>query len=301
MSRLTTAVCVFILLGWLSCALLAPMLPLSPNALDLTALFAPPDANHWLGTDDLGRSIAARLIDGARVSCGVGMAVMTLSLVVGVSVGVTCGMAGGLTDLLGARVIDIFMAFPGILLAIALAGVLGPGLDNVIVALCCVSWVGFARLARAQTLAVMARDHVLAARALGSRRGYIVTHHLLALIAAPLLVEASFVLASAVVAEAGLSFLGLGAQPPLASWGGMIRQATQFMVVAPYMLVGPCLALMSMCWAIVCAMPGSCGGERRYDNESRPLDGGLGRRRSGRDRTRNTRPPIGGWRHFVLS
>ncbi len=246
MSRLTTAVCVFILLGWLSCALLAPMLPLSPNALDLTALFAPPDANHWLGTDDLGRSIAARLIDGARVSCGVGMAVMTLSLVVGVSVGVTCGMAGGLTDLLGARVIDIFMAFPGILLAIALAGVLGPGLDNVIVALCCVSWVGFARLARAQTLAVMARDHVLAARALGSRRGYIVTHHLLALIAAPLLVEASFVLASAVVAEAGLSFLGLGAQPPLASWGGMIRQATQFMVVAPYMLVGPCLALMSL-------------------------------------------------------
>jgi peptide/nickel transport system permease protein len=132
------------------------------------------------------------------------------------------------------------------LLAIALAGVLGPGLDNVIVALCCVSWVGFARLARAQTLAVMARDHVLAARALGSRRGYVVTRHLLALIAAPLLVEASFVLASAVVAEAGLSFLGLGAQPPLASWGGMIRQATQFMVVAPYMLVGPCLALMSL-------------------------------------------------------
>ncbi|MSQ67943.1 MAG: ABC transporter permease [Gammaproteobacteria bacterium] len=246
MNRLTTRVCALIMLGWMGCALLAPLLPLAPNALDLTALFAPPDASHWLGTDDLGRSIAARVIAGARVSCGVGLAVMTLSLVLGVSVGVACGMAGGVGDLLGARVIDIFMAFPGILLAIALAGVLGPGLDNVIVALCCVSWVGFARLARAQTLAVMARDHVLAARTLGSRRGYIVTHHLLVLIAAPLLVEASFVLASAVVAEAGLSFLGLGAQPPLASWGGMIRQATQFMVVAPYMLLGPCLALMSL-------------------------------------------------------
>jgi peptide/nickel transport system permease protein len=233
MKRARVLLPLLVLLGWLLCALLANVLPLSPNAIDLAQGFAPPEAAHWLGTDELGRSIAARVVSGARVSCGVGVAVMLLSLGIGV-------------DACCSRLIDIFMAFPGILLAIALAGVLGPGLNNVVLALCAVSWVGFARLARAQTLAVKARDHVLAARALGSPPRYVVTRHVLPLIAAPLLVEASFVLAGAVVAEAGLSFLGLGAQPPLASWGSMIRQAMQFLLVAPHMLIGPCLALVSL-------------------------------------------------------
>ena len=235
-----------VLLGWLLCALLAKVLPLSPNAIDLAQGFAPPAAAHWLGTDELGRSIAARVVSGARVSCGVGLAVMLLSLGIGVGIGVLAALAGGWVDACCSRLIDIFMAFPGILLAIALAGVLGPGLNNVVLALCAVSWVGFARLARAQTLAVKARDHVLAARALGSRQRYVIFRHVLPLIAAPLLVEASFVLAGAVVAEAGLSFLGLGAQPPLASWGSMIRQAMQFLLVAPHMLIGPCVALVSL-------------------------------------------------------
>lgn len=246
MKRPLTRCCLLVLLLWLGSAVGAHLLPLAPDAIALDRIFAPPSAADWLGRDELGRSLAARILSGAQVSCGVGLAVTLIALVVGTGIGVTAALAGGVTDLLVARLIDIFMAFPGILLAIALAGVLGPGLNNVIWALAAVSWVGFARLARAQTLAVKTRDHVLAARALGSGRRVLVGRHILPLIAAPLVVEASFVLAGAVVAEAGLSFLGLGVQPPAASWGSMIRQAMQFLLVAPHMLPGPCLALMSL-------------------------------------------------------
>lgn len=250
MKRALRGGCIAVLLLWLACALGGRLLPLQPDAIDLTQVFAPPSAADWLGRDELGRSLAARVISGAGVSCGVGLAVTLVALLVGVSVGLAAALAGGLVDLLLTRLIDIFMAFPGILLAIALAGVLGPGLDNVVWALAAVSWVGFARLARAQTYAVKSRDHVLAARALGSGRAVLIGRHILPLIVAPLVVEASFVLAGAVVAEAGLSFLGLGVQAPAASWGNMIRQAMQFLLVAPHMLPGPCLALMSL---VVCA------------------------------------------------
>jgi peptide/nickel transport system permease protein len=159
---------------------------------------------------------------------------------------VLAAWVGGRVDGVAARVLDVFIAFPGILLAIALAGLLGPGTGNLLVALSAVGWVGFARLARAQTLALKSRGHVAAARALGSRTGFIVLRHVLPLIAAPLLVEASFALAAMIVAEAGLSFLGLGAQPPTPSWGSMIRQAMQYLLVAPHMLLAPCAALMSV-------------------------------------------------------
>lgn len=250
MRRPLTLCCLLVLALWLGCALGARVLPLAPDTIALERIFAPPSAADWLGRDELGRSLAARIVSGAEISCGVGLVVTLIALVVGTGVGVTAALAGGLTDLLLARLIDIFMAFPGILLAIALAGVLGPGLNNVIWALAAVSWVGFARLARAQTLTVKSRDHVLAGRALGSPRRVLIARHILPLIAAPLVVEASFVLAGAVVAEAGLSFLGLGVQPPTASWGSMIRQAMQFLLVAPHMLPGPCLALMSL---VLCA------------------------------------------------
>lgn len=231
---------------WAACAVLAPWLPLAPNTVVLEHAFAPPGLLHGLGGDELGRSIAGRLVAGSRVSLGVGLAVTLGAGAVGVLVGVACARFGGLFDLLVARVIDVFMAFPGTLLAIALAGVLGPGIGNVVIALCVVSWVGFARLARAQALVVLARGHVQAATALGTRGVAIWTRHLLPLMVAPLVVEASFVLAAAVLAEAGLSFLGLGVQPPQASWGSMIRQATQFMLVAPHLLLWPSLALASL-------------------------------------------------------
>ena len=231
---------------WTACALFSPWLPLAPDTIALEHAFAPPGLGFGLGGDELGRSIAARLVAGARVSLGVGLAVTLGASAVGVLTGLACARFGGLFDLLVARVIDVFMAFPGTLLAIALAGVLGPGVGNVVIALCAVSWVGFARLARAQALAVLARGHVQAATALGTRGFPIWTRHLLPLMVAPLVVEASFVLAAAVLAEAGLSFLGLGVQPPQASWGSMIRHATQFMLVAPHLLLWPSLALASL-------------------------------------------------------
>ena len=140
-------------------------------------------------------------------------------------------------------IIDIFIAFPGILLAIALSGLLGPGLSNVIIALSLVGWVGFARLARAQTMTVKNRDHVIAASALGSSSLTIMIKHILPLIMAPLIVEATFAVAGIVIAEASLSFLGLGIQPPESSWGSMIRDGTRYMMVAPHMVIIPAITI----------------------------------------------------------
>jgi len=244
--RPSTAVVLALAFGWGLAALLHPWLLPRSTTLHLAQLFAPPAPTAWLGTDELGRSIAWRVLAGAAVSCGIGVVVVALSLVIGTAYGVVCAYAGGVVDAIGTRVIDVFMAFPGILLAIGLAGILGPGAGNVLIALCAVGWVGFARLARAQTLAIKARDHVAVGRALGSSPRYILVRHVLPLTAAPLIVEATFALAAMVVAEAGLSFLGLGAQPPTPSWGSMIRQAMQYLLVAPHMLLGPCAALMSV-------------------------------------------------------
>jgi len=180
----------------------------------------------------------------------VGFGVVLLSAVVGTLVGGVAGFAGGWSDLIVVRVIDVFLAFPGILLAIALAGILGPGLGNVVIALAAVGWVGYARLVRAQVLSLRRRDHVLAARALGAGPSRILRRHLLPLAVAPLIVEATFGVAGAVVAEAGLSFLGLGVQPPSASWGSMIRDGVAHMLVAPHLVAAPGLALMLVVLAV---------------------------------------------------
>jgi peptide/nickel transport system permease protein len=144
----------------------------------------------------------------------------------------------------------VFLAFPGILLAIALAGVLGPGLGNVVLALAAVGWVGFARLTRAQVMSLRSRDHVLAARALAVSPAHILARHLLPLAAAPLIIEATFGVAAIIVAEAGLSFLGLGVQPPQASWGSMIRDGVAYMLVAPHLVIAPGLALALVVLAV---------------------------------------------------
>ena len=229
---------------WALVAVFGPLLPLQPNSIDLTLILAPPGKLAWFGTDDLGRAVFDRLVVGARTSFVVALSVVLVSLMLGTFIGTLSAWFGGLFDHMVVRVIDVFLAFPGILLAIALAGILGPGIENVVLALSVVGWVGFARLARAQTLSVKRREHVLAAVALGAGTPRVVRHHVLPYISAPLVIEATFGISGTIVAEAGLSFLGLGVQPPEASWGSMIRDGTDFLLVAPHMVLVPCVALL---------------------------------------------------------
>jgi peptide/nickel transport system permease protein len=169
--RLVRAAPWLVLAAWVAAALAGPFVASAANAIDLPRILAPPSADLLLGADDLGRPVLARLLAGAGTSFAVGVGVVLVSACVGALVGGVAGFAGGWVDLVVVRVIDVFLAFPGILLAIALAGVLGPGLGNVIIALAVVSWVGYARLARAQVLSLRRRDHVLAATALGAGPG----------------------------------------------------------------------------------------------------------------------------------
>ena len=233
-----------VVLVWSVVALLAPLWGLAPNAVDLSAILAPPGPRAVLGNDDLGRSVLDRLLVGARTSLVVGLGVVGVSALLGALVGGIAGFAGGRVDLVLSRVIDCFLAFPGILLAIALAGVLGPGIGNVIIALAVVGWVGYARLTRAQVLSLAGRDHVQAARALGRGPVAILRLHLVPLALAPLIVEATFGVSGAVVAEAGLSFLGLGVQPPDPSWGSLMRDGVAYLLVAPHLVIAPGVAIL---------------------------------------------------------
>ncbi|HSJ48815.1 MAG TPA: ABC transporter permease [Gammaproteobacteria bacterium] len=236
-----------VLLLWALLGLFAPLLPLQPNVMELESILQPPASSSWLGYDDLGRPLVDRLLAGAQTSFRVALWVVLVSSLLGTLVGTLAAYLGGWLDRLLVQVIDIMLAFPGILLAIALAGMLGPGMDNVVIALSAVGWVGYARLSRAQVLSLKHRDHVLAARALGSGTPTILVRHLLPLMSAPLIIEATFGVAAVVIAEAGLSFLGLGVQPPDASWGSMIRDGTRYMLVAPHMVLVPGIAL----WLVV--------------------------------------------------
>lgn len=235
---------------WALAALAAPWLPLAPDQIRLEHILDPPGADALLGYDDLGRDIGARLAVGARTSFLVALWVVGLSLLAGTFIGTATAFHGGWWDRVAVQVVDIFLAFPGILLAIALAGLLGPGIDNVVIALTTVGWVGYARLARAQVLSLKHREHVQAAEALGTGRWRIMYRHLLPLMLAPLIVEATFGIAAVVVAEAGLSFLGLGVQPPAASWGAMIRDGTRYLLVAPHVVLAPGLAMLAVVLAV---------------------------------------------------
>jgi peptide/nickel transport system permease protein len=241
---------VAILALWIGMALLGPLLPLQPDVVHLPDILTGPGPQAWLGYDDLGRPVWDRLVVGARTSFLVALWVVTISVVVGTVIGSLSGYIGGRLDHLIVRVIDILLAFPGILLAIAIAGVMGPGIDNVIIALSVVGWVGFARLARAQVLSQKQREYVTAAVALGANRTRILFTHLLPMIAAPLIVEGTFAVAGVVIAEAGLSYLGLGVQPPAASWGSMIRDGARYMLVAPHMVLAPGIAMMLVVLAV---------------------------------------------------
>ena len=239
-----------LVVGWGVVSLAAPFFSLSANDIELSRIlrgpvFEPvPGISGWLGYDELGRPLVDRIVLGARTSFVVAVGVVALSFVLGTGLGMVSAWIGGAWDHAMVRIIDVFLAFPGILLAIALAGVLGPGLDNVVIALSAMGWVGFARLARAQTLSLKRREHVVAAKALGAGESRILMRHVLPYILAPLVVEASFGVAGVVIAEAGLSFLGLGVQPPAASWGSVLREGSRYMLVAPHLVLMPAFALL---------------------------------------------------------
>lgn len=237
---------VLLLVLFAAMALLAPWLaPANPAAIDLLHRLAPPSAAHWFGTDELGRDILSRTIFGARLSLLVAVSVVGCSLSLGIVLGGIAGYYGGAIDtVLNIFAMNAFMALPGILLAIAFVAFLGPGLLNLILALSIGGWVGYARLVRGQVLAVREREFVEAARALGASDLRIFFHHILPNIVQPLIVQSAIGMAGAVLAEATLSFLGLGVPPPTASWGSMLNDARSHLFDAPHLVVFPAIAVM---------------------------------------------------------
>lgn len=245
-SQPLAALGILLLILFATMALFAPWLaPANPAAIDLAHRLAPPSAKHWFGTDALGRDILSRIIYGARLSLTVAVSVVGLSLSLGIVLGGIAGYYGGPIDtFLNVFAMNAFMAMPGILLAIAFVAFLGPGLLNLILALSIGGWVGYARLVRGQVLAVREREFVEAARSIGASDVRIFLRHILPNIIQPLIVQAAIGMAGAVLAEATLSFLGLGVPPPTASWGEMLNDARSHLFDAPHLVIFPAFAVM---------------------------------------------------------
>jgi peptide/nickel transport system permease protein len=214
-----------------------------PRSQELALRLAGPTWAHPLGLDELGRDILSRLVAGARISLLVGVSVVSVSALAGLLVGGIAGYAGGWIDTLLGRVIDVLMAFPGILLAIALVAALGPSLRNVVIALATIGWVGYARLVRGQVLKAREFEYVQAARSLGASAPRILARHVLPSAYPAVLVQATLGMAGAIVAEASLSFLGLGVQPPTPSWGAMLDAGRSHLLDAPHLTIFPGLAI----------------------------------------------------------
>ena len=225
-------------------AILAPLIsPYDPDLQTWTAVRKAPSALHWFGTDDVGRDVLARVIFGARASLLAGVISVAIALLVGVPIGVICGYVGGFVDALFGRITDAVLACPFLILAIALAAFLGPSLANAMIAIGITTTPIFIRLTRGQVMAVKVEDYVEAARAVGNPHWRIALVHILPNILPALLVQATLSIAAAIIAEAALSFLGLGQQPPAPSWGSMLNAAQRFLVNAPWMPIWPGLAI----------------------------------------------------------
>ena len=219
------------------------VVPADPIAQHLPLRLLGPSASHWLGLDELGRDLLARLVAGARISLAVGCTVVAISAAVGIVVGATAGYIGGIVDTVVGRVMDVLMAFPGILLAIALVAVLGPSLVHVVLALVTIGWVGYARLVRGQVLKVRELEYVQAARALGAPVARVIARHVVPATLSAVTVQATLGMAGAILAEASLSFLGLGVQPPTPSWGSMLEAGRSHLFEAPHLTIVPGAAI----------------------------------------------------------
>jgi peptide/nickel transport system permease protein len=237
---------VFAVLVFVIFAIFAPLIaPFDPASIDLPHRLSPPSAMHWFGTDELGRDILSRVIYGARLSMFVGVSVVAGSLGLGLIIGAIAGFYGGPIDrFVNVILMNAFLSFPGILLAIAFVAFVGPGILNLVFALAIGGWVGYARLVRAQVLAVREREFVEASRALGASDLRIITRHILPNIIQPVLVQGAIGMAGAVLAEATMSFLGLGVPPPAASWGSMLNDARSHLFDAPHLVLFPAAAVM---------------------------------------------------------
>jgi len=242
--RPSAAFGVAVVLFFVIVALLAPILaPQDPLAAGFSTVRKAPSVAHWFGTDEIGRDVASRVIFGARASLMAGVISVLISLSVGVPIGLLAGYAGGKTDALISRMTDAMLACPFLILAIALAAFLGLSLTNAMIAIGISATPVFVRLSRGQTLAVKAEDFILAARAIGNSPLRIAVRHVLPNIVPPLIVQATLAIAAAVIAEASLSFLGLGQQPPAPSWGSMLNTAKNYLEQAPWMAVWPGLSI----------------------------------------------------------
>jgi peptide/nickel transport system permease protein len=225
-------------------ALLAPVVsPYDPAQQSWTAIRKPPSAQHWLGTDESGRDLFSRVVFGARASLLAGIVSISIALALGVPIGLLAGYAGRWIDVLIGRITDAMLAIPFLILAIALAAFLGPSLNNAMIAIGVTSTPIFVRLTRGQVMAVKVEDYVEAARAVGNPPARIALRHILPNILPALIVQATISIATAIIAEASLSFLGLGQQPPAPSWGSMLNTAQRFLGNAPWMAVWPGLAI----------------------------------------------------------
>ena len=228
------------------CAVLAPWIaPQDPAYINLPNRLAPPSSAHWFGTDELGRDILSRSIYGSRISMLVGSSVVAVSLFLGLLIGSIAGYYGGRIDrFINVVVMNAFLSFPGILLAIAFVAFRGPGIFNLVLALSLGGWVGYARLVRGQVLAAREREFVEAARALGASDFRVIVRHILPNIIQPVIVQAAIGMAGAILAEATMSFLGLGVPPPTASWGAMLNDGRSHLFDAPHLVLFPALAVM---------------------------------------------------------
>jgi peptide/nickel transport system permease protein len=219
------------------------MTPYDPASQELALRLEGPSGSHLFGLDELGRDILARVLAGARISFLVGLTVVSVSALVGTTLGAVAAYFGGVIDDLVSRIIDVLLAFPGLLLAIALVAVLGPSLGNVLFALTIIGWVGYARLVRGQVLRAREFEYVQAARALGAGAGRVLWRHLIPAALPAVVVQATLGMAGAIISEAALSFLGLGVQPPTPSWGTMLNGGRAHLLDAPHLTLFPGLAI----------------------------------------------------------
>jgi len=226
---------------------LAPLLAAhDPLAQDLTIRLRPPGGSHWLGTDELGRDVFARLLFGARVSLAIVFLVAAIAAPIGLLVGTMAGYLGGWTDRALMRLVDLFLAFPGLILALAFIAALGPGVFQAIIAVSLTAWPPIARLARAETLSIRGSDYIAAARLTGASWPRIVVRHIMPLCLPSVVVRITLNMAGIVLTAAGLSFLGLGARPPAAEWGAMLASGRQYLLGAWWLAAAPGLAIMTL-------------------------------------------------------